>query len=484
VRLGPFEINRDGFHLATKIATVGPASISESSSAGATGTVIQDGYIVRDEWNSDLRGKEALKTFRKMRRRDGSVREAEQHIFAPIKNATWEVEPYSDDPEDLEIAAAVRACYFKWADYPFQQHLHQALIHLSIGRKVFEYGFDVVEDEVSYDDPSTDETITVPSRQYVTIARFEERLPETIVRWPQKNGRLAGIVQQAYKNGNYEEIPIPVANLLVFTNEQEGDDYEGYPILESAYPAWFLKRMVERTAGAAVERHGMGVWVAYPPESQSDNSAEADRLEEILSAVGLGDSPYIIAPGPKQTADTPGYVIELQSPPGQLPDFVNLLEYLRGEIKGNMLVRFSELGHGRTGARSTGDTQSQVWYAALHAAATYVAEIHNKNAIPRFVRMNFGVERFPTLVVEDIESRSLEEYAKAVALLTTAVPELNDTPWRQWIRRSLDAPDADEEEAAAALLEEEPPPDPSKPDPAEQDSEQQPTDQPKPEAKS
>jgi hypothetical protein len=460
MRLGPFELRRAAAAQAPPVPRT----------RGATGTVNQDGYIVREEWNPELLGKEALRVYRKMRT-DPTVREAEQHLFAPIKNATWEIQPASDSPEDLEVAAAVRMAYFDWAKRPFQQHLHQALTGLSYGFQVFEYAWQVVEDEVAYDDPDSGEEVTVPGRQYVTFHHFSQRLPETIWKWNAQDSELVSVVQHAMRNGVFEELEMDARDLLVFTNEQEGDDFEGQPLLRAAYAPWFLKRLVERVMGVAVERHALGTWLAYPQSTQAGDEDELNRLEEILTAQGLGDSPYIIAPGPKATATMPGYLLELVTPQGQLPDFVKTLEYLRGEIKGTVLARFSELGHGQTGARATGDTQSEVWYDALHAAANWFAGVHNTFAIPRFVAMNFGDRvKPPKLVAQNIESRSLEEFANAHYRLVASGAIVADTSYRQFIRREMGAPDEDEDTAEQLAEQEQvedepPPPKTAEPDP-------------------
>lgn len=446
MKLGPFEIRR---HAAAE-ETPGREPDRTRKQLGASGTVNFQGFLQPEEYLPELSGEAGRREFERMRRSDPDVREALWHIYAPILNATWDVEAAGDDPKDLEAAALVRAAYFDWLapDQPFVQHVRQALSHLALGFSIFELVEQVVTRPLSYIVPSSGDAVEIPARQYVVPRRFAQMLPRTISRWNMENRELVSITQTSWSGETVGDVEIPAEKLVLFVNEREGDDFNGVSILRSARKPWVIKEMVETVAGVAVERHGVGINVAYLPKSRENDAQTLTRVEEMLQNVRAGEFSYMVFPGPKAQGNAEGadgFTFEVVSPAGSLPDLVGFLEYLRGAIKGNVLARFAELGHGGTGARATGDVQSEVWYDAIHAVATYICDVH-RPVIEQLVRKNIaGLDRFPRLVAGDIETRSLEEFANAQSKLLVAGAILPDRTYRRWVRQTVDAPDEDED---------------------------------------
>jgi hypothetical protein len=453
MKLGPFEILRAA--RAAKPPTPTPEM-------GASGTVNLGGFLTQDEYNRDLLGASGLRTFRRMLISDGSVQEAFDHIAAPIKNADWSMEPPEDpDDQELEATALAEAAFFEWLEQPWVEHLDAALEYLSLGHAVFETPWTVVEKELrvvlpgEYDVDQNgkrhQKVRIVPPRQYLTVKRFAPRLQETIWRWNVDQGDLVSIVQQVYKNDNYQEIEIPAEQLLVLTHKRRGDDFTGRPILRAAYKPWVFKEMLEKIAALSAERFGVPTPTGYLPASMMGDEQQLQRLEEILTAYRSGARNYLAFSGPKQTPANPeGYLVDIAFPSGAPPDFTGQLEYHRGEIKAAVLARFAELGHASVGARATGDIQSVVWFAALHATARYVAEIH-QGVIDSIVDANFPeIARKPKLVVHDIENRNLAEYAAAHAQLVSSGAVVADDSYRASLRDALDLPAEDEPEEEQA----------------------------------
>lgn len=420
--------------------------------AGASGTVNMSGFLVPDEYNDDLRWPQSLKIYQKMLRSDAAVREAYMHTMTPILNATWDIDPASDDPQDLEVAEFIRRAYFEWPVSPFKQTLALTLKYLAQGFQLFEVTEQIVEAELVYADPKTGNPVTVPSRQFVTWRRWEHRRPETLFKWNSVDGELVDVVQIAYKDGNYGEWTIPADAIALFVNEQEGDDFTGVSLLRSVYKSWYEKDLVERVMVMATEVHGIGIRNVYLPDDARNDAAEMARVEAMMQSLKAGGSNYLVWPGPKATASSAtgggssGYFFEVVAPTGGLPNFVPILNYLRGDIKGAVLARFSELGHSATSTKSGGNTntQAEIWYAALHATADYVASVHNEKIKQLVLRNYDGVERFPTLVPRDIESKSLALFATSNAALVAAGAIVPDSSYRAYIRAGMDAPDEDE----------------------------------------
>lgn len=446
MRIGPVELRR------ARAATVEPRAIPET---GASGVVNLQGFLQELEYSNDLRGRSRFTNLETMRSSDGAVQEAIGHITAPIRDATWDVEPASTQEHDLEVAAAVRAAFMDWMCQPFAEYLDQALDYLVFGHQVFEIADHVVEKPLTVCIPGQDDRI-LPAKQWLTFRRFAQRLPATIWRWNvDDNEDLVSVVQQAWKDDGYHTLEMPAEQLLVFVNQKRGADWTGRSILRSAYKHWVMKELVEKIEVVALERLGVGVLVGYPSNSSANDTTVLDRMEDILRDIRAGANTYIVSPGPKgqsSAAGQDGFLFEILTPGGSPPDFKSAKEYHRGEIKGAMLVRFSELGHGTTGARSTGDTQSKVWLSSLSAVARHIGEV-NQKAICRFVDANYrNVTDYPRLVAHDIDPGSLEEFANTHFRLVTAGAIRPDDAYYRFVRESVGAPP--EEDSAALDLEE------------------------------
>jgi hypothetical protein len=452
MKLGPFEILR----AAKASATPTPKASAE---VGASGTIVLNGFVQTDEYQPDLRGRLGVERFKKMLMSDGSTQEAIEHIFAPLRNATFKVEP-PDEPDDDELVATaiVEAALFDWLEQPWLEHVEAALEYLPYGHAVFETPMQVVEKElrvcvpgeydVSPDGRKVERYRTIPTTQYLTLKRFAPRLQETIWKWFMEDGKLTSIVQQAFKDGNWGNWEIEAEDLLVLTNKRRGDDFTGRSILRAAHKAWLMKLDIEKIAMASIERHGVGVNVGYLPESQRSDEVALSRLEDMLRDLRSGTKSYMAFSGPKQGAGVngnEGYLFEIQSPSGGIPDFTPILEYHRGEIKAAVLARFAELGHGSTGARATGDIQSVVWFAALGAVGKYLCEAHQP-VLERIVDANIQVSRYPKLTVTDIEVRNLVEFAQSNAQLVASGAISVDAPYRAYVRDGIGAPEEAEAE--------------------------------------
>jgi hypothetical protein len=475
VKLGPFQITRD-----VAVAAAAPVK-SARKEIGASGTVILQGFLTSSEYNADLRGRAGLVKFNRMLSSDASVQEALEHLNAPLKNATWTVEP-PDDPDDDELIATAiaQAALFDWLDHPWVEHVDQALDYLALGHAVFEPTWQVVERElrvpipgefdVHSDGSRTEKVKVIPQQQYLTLKRFAPRLQDTIYKWNVDGGDLVSIEQQVFKDDKWQEIEIQAEDLMVLTHKKRGDDFTGRAVLRSAYKAWTLKELAEKTSAVAIERHGVGVPVGYLPQSQANDDAALARLESILQDLRAGAFSYIAASGPKATATTDGYFFEFMPMTGTIPDFSDILNYHRGEIKAAVLARFAELGHANVGARSTGDTQSVVWFAALGAIGAYLCEKHTP-ILKKVIDQNIKVTRYPKLTISDVEVRNLTEFAEATAKLVASGAVHADDSFRSYVRKGIDAPEEDQVDDEGDQTPPGPPtdtttpnPDPSKPD--------------------
>jgi len=444
MRIGPIEIGR--------VRAAQSSAPRAGRELGASGVINLQGFLQQLEYSTELSGTKGLANLERMRSSDGAVTETLGHLVAPIRNANWDIEPASEQEDDLVVAEACRQALFEWPTQPFAEYLDQALDYLVFGHMLFETVWQVVDSPLTVDRPDA-EPLEIPDRQYLTFRRFAQRLPSTIVKWNVADGELASVEQSVFKDATFSQIELPASELVVYVNQRRGDDFTGRTLLRGAYKHWVMKELIEKIEVVALERHGVGVWVGYPSAAYANDDAVLARMEDMLENIRAGARTYLVAPGPKaqsSAAAQDGFLFEVVSPGGQMPDFSKAKEYHRGEIKGSCLVRFAELGHASVGARATGDVQSEVWRDSLHAIARHIGEV-NDEPLRRFCDANFsGVRRYPKLVAREIESKNLEEFANAHFRLVTAGAIAADSSYRRYVREVLGAPAEDDPEAAGA----------------------------------
>ena len=89
------------------------ASNNDLRELGTTGQSLLTSFA-REEYNSELRGLNGLRTYDKMRRGDAQVRATLRLIKTPILAGHWYVEPSSEDEHDREVAKFVWDNLTKW----------------------------------------------------------------------------------------------------------------------------------------------------------------------------------------------------------------------------------------------------------------------------------------------------------------------------------------------------------------------------------
>ena len=77
---------------------------------GESGVSIFGGYIIDEDYVTELTGSQAIDTYDKMRKSDGVVKAAILACELPIRAANWYIEPASEEDKDKEIADFVSAC--------------------------------------------------------------------------------------------------------------------------------------------------------------------------------------------------------------------------------------------------------------------------------------------------------------------------------------------------------------------------------------
>jgi len=384
---------------------------------GDTGTTIYNGMIAGEEYNADLSGTSKYRVYDKMRKGDATVAASLKVLKLPLRSANWYVKPAGEDELQKLQAEFIEYNLKEAMSKTWDDFLRETLLMLDYGVFVFEKVFTNLE---------------YNGKQYIGWKKFASRHPRTINAWKMKDGVSDGVTQVTTSKGTIE---IPIEKLLIFTNEKEGDNWEGISILRSAYKSWFFKDIFEQIDAMAFERQGLGVPYCKLPSGYKD--ADRTAAVEIVKNLRANEKAYVVYPD--------GYEVGfMDMGAGKVRDPKASIEYHNRQIVLNVLAQFLMLGAtGTGGSYALSEDQSDFFYDSLQSVAKNIKDIVNKYAIKQLIDINWpGTKEYPTLEVDEIGSVDKVAFANSINSLVGANVLNPDKDLEDYVRKELDLPEA------------------------------------------
>ncbi len=403
-----------------------PADKPLLEAIGAPGTAIFSGIITSEEYNPDWYWRDGIKIIEQMVRNDAQINATRTMLELPIRRAKWSIVPGSDSPQDQEVASFVQSCLMddmcyqtasgrvlhqKWDDI-----LRHILMHLTYGFIPFEVNYRIEDGWVKW-------------------ARWTPLLPRTVWRWwVGPDNELAGIQQWTFKNYNYGFVNIPADKLLLFSNRQEGNNYEGVSVFRSAYKHWFYKEQYEKIDAIGIERNAVVPPVIHLPA----NATAADGAMGLQIAQNMRVN--------QMMGVTLPFGWDLEYPKNEQKYAAAVLpqiQYHDTLIARNVLCQFLDLGSTETGAYSLDKSQVNTFLSSLQAVCEYIEDVINNDAIRRLVDYNFdNVEVYPKLKCSKLTSQNTADLADALAkLMSGTTPLIQPDPQiSNWLLEELGVP--------------------------------------------
>lgn len=377
----------------------------------SSGTVITSGIISLEEYNRKLTGKTGLEIYDKMRRSDGSTSSALRIVKLPLLSATWKVAPASDDEQDKKAA---EVCQHNLDFIGWKQILKEILLHLDFGYSVFEKVYDVIPSEFG---------------DYLGITELGSIKQKTVLRWEQQNGS-PGITQT---NSSGPEVSVPLEKLMIFTNDMEGQNYEGKPLLRPAYKHWYMKESLYKVDALSHEKQGLGIPYLETPAGASPTDKEKAR--EIAKNIRANEAVFAEMP-----ADFKLSFMDMMA--RTLRDPVASIDHHTTQIMKSVLAQFLELsGSSSSGSNALSRDQSGLFMKSEEAAADYVTERINKYFIPDIMAMNFpNAKAMPKLTYSDLDDTDTVALAKSVSELLNAGALTPEAEMEKHLRGLYDLP--------------------------------------------
>lgn len=368
-----------------------------------------------------------LQTYTQMES-DASVDASMRAAKTPILGAEFFVEPFSDDPLDLEISEFIWANLAEGMATPFIGALEDIL-------RMYQDGYSVLEKVYEQREWAPRRIRSgANTKNFIMLKKLGVRPASTIasIQYDQNGGPNSVTQNSIQPDGTTKEVVIDVSKLLIFTFGRVGGDLTGRSLLRTAYMHWYYKNHMYKIDAIQKERHALGV----PKGKLLPGWTPADRdiMRTMLRNLRTNEEAFMIL--------TPNVDVEFAEIHGNLVDVLESALHHGAMIQLNILAQFIALGgQGTSGSRAVSSTQADLFMKSLKYVANLICQEINMYLIPELVVWNYPTKNFPKLNVRNIgETRDLQMLASAIANLYAQGAITPTAETEAWIRRVFDMP--------------------------------------------
>jgi SPP1 gp7 family putative phage head morphogenesis protein len=392
---------------------------------GATGTTIYNGYY-SEEKLTELLGINGLETYEEMRRGDCQIKMILNAIKGPIKSAQFEFDNNESDETNEDISDYLKFNWFNNPNFEFKKFVSECLTYL-------DFGFSIHEFILSYY-----EHLDLGNLHILGGLGFRKQ--NTITRFlVNKKQGFTGIVQQAFgdtTDNKSIDVTIPREKLIVFTNEEEGDNYEGISLLRACYGPWFRKNLYLKLNAIGNEKASIGIPIGKYPKG-AETSSQKTSFINALANFSIHESAFIAFPD--------GYDVKIEKIDFDSEKLLASIQYEDSQMAKSILLQFLELGqNGNGGSYALGADQSDIALSSFQFIGDLICSKINQLS-KKLVEMNYGpVEKIPLCKVSGINSKAGTELANIVGTLIDKRVIKADQTLETYFRKIYNLPMADE----------------------------------------
>jgi hypothetical protein len=366
---------------------------------GRSGTLIYSGQIINEEYNQLLVGKRGIKEYEIMRKSEAAVQEMLKVIKHPLLAVQWKIDTAKDTDFDNEVSAFVSRELFD-RNINFKDTMRQGLSCMEFGWSLFEK----VHELTQYNGKTRVGLKKMGFRKQLSIEKWE-----TLDKKPGVTQQLPGTI-----------VDIPRDKLVIFTNEKEGDNYEGVSVLRAAYKDYDIRNKLIIANAVSLEKLGGGVPVLTPPTSPDPK--DVIKAREALKRMRVNEEAYIELPQ--------GWAVEmLDMKSNSVKDMLPTIKYHETMMKKSILASFLDIATNSTGgSRAVSQDHSQLFEKALEAIAQIIADTFNEQVIKPLCDFNFTTlpNGYPKLTFSNIGDEDLStmgEYFNKLASVDMITPD-------------------------------------------------------------
>lgn len=394
---------------------------------GTTGLRHYGGFVV-EEWLAQLSGRRGQQAYREMADNDPVVGAVLFAIEMLARGVDWRVEPGADEQATMLVETGMDDMSHTWPDLiaeifstmlPGGWDLHEIVYKRRLGP-----------------DPGN----KLPGSRYddglIGWRKLPTRAPETLEQWvfSEEDGGLEAMVQVAFDGARRI---IPMEKALLFRTTTRRNNPEGRSILRTGWIPFFRKKNMEEIEAIGVERDLAGIPVMKAPEgfnwperlpdgewSDPASAAIVAAAEELVTAIRRDEDEGVVLP--------PGWVLELLSTGGSRQlDTNEIITRYNKLIATTVLADFVLMAQDKVGSYSLGKAKIDTFGQAMQAWLSSIAEVFNRYAIPRLLKLNgMSVVDPPRLVPGEVSELDVEQVAAFVQNMHLAGAPI---PWEQWL---------------------------------------------------
>lgn len=384
---------------------------------GSTGLNRWNGIVI-EEPLYELQGDRWRKTIREMVDQDPIVGSVLFAIEMLIRQVSWDINPASDTPEDMEIGNFVRECLFDDMSTDWANTLTEILTFLPYGWAFLEV---VYKYRLGDSDDSSKHSRFADGR--LGIRKLSLRSQDTLDKWEFDDaGGVLGMWQMAPPR--YEKVFIPIQKALLFRTTTRKGNPEGKSVLRNAYGAYWYRKNLAKIEAIGIERNLAGLPVAWVPpdimarDAPADKRAVYEAIKRIVTNVRNDESAGIVMPLAYDRNGNKMYDLTLISASGgtQTAEVGQTVDRYDRRIAMSLLGDFIMLGHEKVGSFALSREKTLVFSVALGAWCDAICDVINRHLIPKLVKMNGWVpELHPRLVHGKVSPISLTDVADLVS---------------------------------------------------------------------
>jgi hypothetical protein len=437
--------------------------------------------VLYEEYLPQLQGSKGIKVFDEMSD-DPVIGSGLLAVESLLRSVPWVVEPASQHPEDLELAAFVEECKDDMS-HTWEDFISEVLSCVRYGWSYFEI---IYKPRTGDAGASLDWGTSKYRDGLVGWRKFALRSQDSLYRWKlDSHGDIQGMWQFPPPTGVEDEylgvetqraldkegksdlgwslIFLPIEKSMLFRTTSRKNSPEGRSFLRTAYRPWYYAKRMEDIEAIGLERDLSGIPLAWvPPEIlMQKKSPEAQStyqyIKDIVQRTKRDEQEGIMYPLIYDESGNKLYDIELLSTQGRRSFDTGAIVTRYNQQKAMaLLADFILLGHENVGSFALSSDKTELFSVALESILDNIEDVLNRYAIPRLLKVN-GIEAgagMPQFRHGDIEKPDLANLIQYVQGLANAgAPIFPDLILENHLRGVADLPLVSPEERERIMAE-------------------------------
>ena len=388
---------------------------------GSTGLKRSAGFV-DEEFLPHLRGRKAIAVFKEMSENDPLVGALLFSIRMLLRNVDWVVKPGGKGKADTRAAELVESAMDDM-EHTWDDFISEVLTMLVFGWSWHEVVYKRREGLYASDRRMRSKY----SDGLIGWRKMPIRAQETMFKWVfDPSGEIRAMVQ--IPPPAYKQVMIPYDRSLLFRFQHYKGNPEGVSLLRNAYRPWYMKKRIEEFEAVGVERDLAGLpmvkvpaeWLRAAPGSQQAKAVQGFR--KMVRSIRRDEQEGLVFPI-QYDQDTKQPLFDFQllgSGGGRQFQTDQIIQRYEQRILMTVLADFIMVGHQSTGSYSMHVDKTGIFRTALNAITQSIAQVLNRNAIPRLIRLNgIQVEEPPTLEPMDVDAPDLAQLSAFMQSMTS-----------------------------------------------------------------